>query len=129
MRVFSDSNSVFSGLGRYRIRTILIIAFSWTLIDIIVSLISENPHVFNPVKSITLREIFVFFMSAIMGYLFVFTLRDVFRQNSLWLNFLFTVCFWGKLYCWVKMQVTDPGDFVVFRDKYGTRKGFGNLFF
>ena len=89
MKIPLKTKSIFSGLSKYRFRTIFYIAIFWTLIDLIGTLITQDTHKLNPVKSLLVREVFVFLMSCIMGYLFVFTLKKVFRNNSLWVNFVF----------------------------------------
>ena len=89
MRSSSTSYSIFSGLGRYRIRTILIIAVFWTLIDIVAVLLFKDRNVKNPFGSSLLREIAVFIMSCVMGYLFVFRLKNVFSKQSVFINFIF----------------------------------------
>ena len=89
MRSSLKSYSIFSGLGRYRIRTILIIAIFWTLIDIIAVLLFRDVHVKSPIRSAFLREVAVFIMSCVMGYLFVFRLKNVFSKQSPVINFIF----------------------------------------
>ncbi len=82
------SYSHFSGLGKYRMRTIFYISIFWTLIDVMMMLLSDLEHLASPVKGILLREVFVFFMSLVLGYLFVFTLKKLFRRFPLWINFI-----------------------------------------
>ncbi|MEJ7626974.1 MAG: adenylate/guanylate cyclase domain-containing protein [Ferruginibacter sp.] len=89
MADLDKSYSNFSGLSKYRYRTILYIAIFWTIIDAIMMLLSDLEHLKNPVRGILLREVFVFVMSLILGYLFVFTLKKLFRKYPLWLNFIF----------------------------------------
>jgi adenylate cyclase len=89
MRSSSTSYSIFSGLGRYRIRTILFIALFWTLIDIVAIVLFKDHHVKSPIKSGLLREFAVFVMSCVMGYLFVFRLKNVFSRQSVFINFIF----------------------------------------
>ena len=84
-----SSYSIFSGVGKYRMRTILYIALFWTIIDIIGVLLFKDNTIKSPFKSAFLREIAVFFMSCVMGYLFVITLRNVFRKQSPFINFIF----------------------------------------
>lgn len=83
------SNSRFSGVGKYKARTILSIAVFWTLIDVIVIVLLRTGTTRSPFQSIILREVAVFIMSAVMGYLFVYTLKNVFRKRSVFINFLF----------------------------------------
>lgn len=89
MKSLNSSYSIFSGAGKYRMRTILYIAVFWTLIDIIVILLVKNGNTASQIKSLLLREIAVFIMSCVMGYLFVFTLKNVFRNQSPFVNFIF----------------------------------------
>jgi adenylate cyclase len=84
-----QSYSYFSGLRKYRWRTIFYIAIFWTIIDAIMLAVSDMRHLPNPMRTIFLREIFVFLMSLVMGYLFIFTLKKIFRKYPLWLNFIF----------------------------------------
>jgi adenylate cyclase len=89
MKIGQRSYNVFSGAGRYRIRTILFISFCWTIIDLLTILItdiSQFPALFH---SMVLREVLVFVMSLIMGYLFVFALKTIFKNYPLWLSFIF----------------------------------------
>lgn len=89
MKSSKPSYSFFSGVGKYRIRIILYIAVFWTLIDIVAVLLFKETDIKSPFKSGILREVAVFLMSCIMGYLFVFTLKNVFRKQSPFINFIF----------------------------------------
>ncbi|MEO6540423.1 MAG: adenylate/guanylate cyclase domain-containing protein [Ferruginibacter sp.] len=89
MRSIPSSYSIFSGLGKYRIRSIFIIAIFWTAIDIIAVQLFKDSENTSPFKSSLLREVAVFIMSCVMGYLFVFTLKNVFRKQSPFTNFIF----------------------------------------
>lgn len=77
-----------TGLSRYRIKTILVIAVFWTLIDFLLLMLTDITHLPNPMRSVVAREVLVFLMSFILGYLFVFTLKSIFRKFPLWINFL-----------------------------------------
>ncbi|MEO5944381.1 MAG: adenylate/guanylate cyclase domain-containing protein [Ferruginibacter sp.] len=79
--------AVFSSLSRFRIRRVIYIAFFWTIIDIVASLLLDY-LADHTLVSLFVRECLVFVMSLIMGYLFVFTLKHVFRNDALWKNFL-----------------------------------------
>lgn len=81
------SYSIFSGVSKYRFRRVLYIAMFWTSIDIIVSLLNNYQFLNSPL-SLLVRTCLVFLMSLVMGYMFVFTLRGIFRDSSLWVNFL-----------------------------------------
>jgi len=87
MLATENTYSVLTGAGRYRFRRVLYIALFWTLIDIVVQLLNNylNQH---DLLSLFIRGLLVFLMSLIMGYLFVFTLKNIFRKSPLWINFL-----------------------------------------
>ncbi len=88
MKSLVSSYSFFSGLNKYRIRAILFIAVAWTLIDImVVLLLSDGNH--KPFKFHLVRESAVFIISGLIGYLFVFALKNVFRTRSPLYNFVF----------------------------------------
>ena len=89
MKSDTSSYSIFSGVGKYRLRTILYIAFFWTAIDIVVTLLLKDGNTNSPFQSIVLRELAVFLMSCIMGYLFVFTLKNALRNKPPFVNFIF----------------------------------------
>jgi adenylate cyclase len=82
------SYSLFSGVSKYRFRSILYIALFWTIIDLIVSLISRQSYIERPLSAFLLRGFLVFIFSFMMGYLFIFTLKNIVRNGSLWINFL-----------------------------------------
>ncbi|HMK03360.1 MAG TPA: adenylate/guanylate cyclase domain-containing protein [Ferruginibacter sp.] len=88
MRSLISYKSIFSGVARYRLRTILYIAIFWTVIDILVTLMVKDREIVNMLKSLPLRETIVFIMSCMMGYLFVFTLKDELRSNPPLVNFI-----------------------------------------
>lgn len=75
-----------SMLKKYRYRLVLFIAVLWTSIDFAVVFI------FNTLPKegmqFVLREVIVFIMSAVMGYLLVFVLRKLFRRYQLWVGLL-----------------------------------------
>jgi adenylate cyclase len=88
MTSIKKSYSFLTNFSKYKIKTILYIALFWTLIDTIVVLFFKDAHLKSPIKSHILREVAVFIMSGIMGYLFVYTLKNVFRNKSILVNFL-----------------------------------------
>ena len=88
MKTLASSYSNFSGLGRYRMKTILYIGVFWTLIDsIVVLLLKDGNH--KPFSFHLIRESAVFMISCLIGYLFVFGLKNVFRRQSPLVNFIF----------------------------------------
>ncbi len=92
MKTLASSYSAFSGLGKYLLRTILYIAIFWTLIDVIVVLLLKDGNN-KPFKFHLVRETAVFIFSGFIGYLFVFTLKNVFRKKSPLVNFIFKSLF------------------------------------
>lgn len=75
-----------SNLNKIRLRTVIYIGFFWTAIDFIIVLLRNDQEVHT--KSLWLREIIMFSISLIMGYIFVYKLRKMLRHLPLWLNFL-----------------------------------------
>ena len=80
--------SIFSGVSKYRFRSILYIAIFWTVIDLIVSLITRHSYIERPLNAFLIRALLVFLFSFLMSYLFTFTLKSLVRNGSLWINFL-----------------------------------------
>lgn len=78
--------SIFQGIKKYRIRRVVFIALFWTLIDSISTILDYNANESHE-KSIVIRALLVFMMSGIMGYLFVYTLRNVFKNRPILVNF------------------------------------------
>ncbi len=89
MKFLTSSNSIFSGVDKYRMRTILYIAVFWTVIDIMVTLLVKERDIDLSLKALPLRETVVFIMSCLMGYLFVFKLRNELHNNPPLVNFIF----------------------------------------
>jgi adenylate cyclase len=79
--------SIFSGVSKYRFRRILYIALFWTAIDLVAAVLNDYNSIHND-YSLLIRSVLVFFMSLFMGYLFVFTLKSIFKRSPLWINFL-----------------------------------------
>jgi adenylate cyclase len=87
----------FTVIRRYRWRWVMIIAVSWTLIDLMLwgaRAAVPQPAAFEDAsdpRSLSyamLRIGVVFVMSGVMGYLLVFKFRLLFRNKSLWANFV-----------------------------------------
>ena len=78
--------SIFQGIKKYRVRRVFFIALFWTLIDSFATILNYNT-LENHSKSILVRALLVFIMSGIMGYLFVYTLRNIFKNKPIILNF------------------------------------------
>lgn len=87
MKTILLSYSLLSGFERYKVRTVLYIALAWTLIDSIVMLLRDDDLVTS--QFFLVRETTVFIISCFMGYLFVFTLRNLFLRQPLFLNFIY----------------------------------------
>ena len=75
-----------SNVSKIRFRTVVSIAFFWTVIDFIIVILRTDEQVH--VNSLLFREIFIFTVSLIMGYFFVYKLRRQLRHYPLWLNFV-----------------------------------------
>jgi len=86
----------FSVIRQYRIKMILSIAVSWTVIDMfffIFRILTATPSktaLFpnKTIATILLREINVFFISLCMGYALVFLLKNLLRNSSVFINIL-----------------------------------------
>lgn len=87
----------FSVLGKYRFKLILVIAVIWTLIDTLYILIRfkwlyiPSRYYFfeyNESWAIALRELIVFIMSFLIGYVLVFNFKRNSRNLPLWMNFI-----------------------------------------
>jgi adenylate cyclase len=80
----------FSQINVLRIKTVMFIAIFWTAVDLVIFLMNPHPQ-YHP-NSIWTREIFIFLVSLVMGYLIVFRLRRFFRRFPLWMNFFTKSC-------------------------------------
>ena len=88
MILFKNKLFRISNITKYRIRSVLFIAFFWTLTDwIVVLLRNQEVNRINREHSLWIREILIFILSIIMGYLFVYKLKKLLRHYPLWLNF------------------------------------------
>jgi adenylate cyclase len=72
-----------TSIRKFHIRTVVFIAVSWTLTDIIVVLVFNNLPSVNKFSSLLLRESIVFISSLIMGNLLVVQLRRWLRNFNL----------------------------------------------
>jgi adenylate cyclase len=75
-----------SNVDKIRIKTIIFIAFFWTLIDLVIALLREDTEI-RP-NSLWFRETLIFAVSLIMAYLFVYRLKKMFHHFPLWISFL-----------------------------------------
>ncbi len=81
------SYTVFSGITKFRFRRVLYIALFWTAIDLVS--IGLNFNVYdNQARSFLVRSMLVFCMSSVMGYFFVFSLKNIYPSRGLFINFL-----------------------------------------
>ncbi len=89
MKLFRYRWFKISNITKYRIRSVLFIAFFWTVTDwITVLLRNQNADQVVRVNSLWTRELLMFMLSIIMGYLFVYKLKKFLRHYPLWLNFV-----------------------------------------
>ncbi|MEP6951519.1 MAG: adenylate/guanylate cyclase domain-containing protein [Ginsengibacter sp.] len=75
-----------SNVNKIRFRTVIYVAVFWTAIDFVIVLLREDQQVHA--KALWFREVFIFLVSIIMGYLFVFRLKKMLRHFPLWVSFL-----------------------------------------
>lgn len=92
--------SIFSSisvLNKFRFKLILLIALTWVTLDTFYILIRFKwLHIYsryyffeyNEPWAIIIREIVIFFMSALMGYVLVFNFKRNIRNFPLWFNFI-----------------------------------------
>lgn len=76
-----------SNVNKYRLKSIFYIAVFWTVTDYIVMLLRNQSDKLHPTRSLFLREVLIFLVSLVMGYLFVYKLKKILRKYPLWLNF------------------------------------------
>lgn len=75
-----------SPVNKLRIKTVLFIGLFWTAVDFVIFLLDPNLHLEK--KTLWAREIFMFLLSLVMGYLIVYRLKRFLRKHALWMNFL-----------------------------------------
>jgi adenylate cyclase len=97
MKLPKSISARFSVLNKFRFKLILLIAVVWTMLDTLYILIrfkwlhiSSRYYFFeyNEPWAIALREIIVFIMSFIIGYVLVFNFKRNSRNLPLWMNFV-----------------------------------------
>ncbi len=76
-----------TSISKFRVRRIAYIALFWMLIDLVIKLLDLNFPSHEAIESLALREVLVFFMSLVMGYMFVYTLPSLFIRSPLIVNF------------------------------------------
>ena len=75
-----------------RLKSLLYISIFWTLTDYVVLLFREETNSLHPIKSMAVREVIIFLLSIIMGYMFVFRLKKILHNYPLWINFVLKSC-------------------------------------
>jgi adenylate cyclase len=75
-----------SRVNQLRIKTVLFIAAFWTAIDYVIFIMSEDVQYHR--YSIWTRELFMFLVSMVMAYIFVYRFKNLLRGYPLWINFL-----------------------------------------
>jgi len=97
MKPIRPISTGFSVIKRYKLRMILIVAASWTVIDSLFYILrlTEQPipskySLFQKhnTQTILLRELNVFFLAMLSAYFLVFFMKNFFRTSSLWINML-----------------------------------------
>jgi adenylate cyclase len=89
MKLFRYRWFKISNITKYRIRSVLFIAICWTLTDwITVLLRNQEIDKIHREHSLWMRELLMFVLSIIMGYLFVYKFKKFLRHYPLWLNFV-----------------------------------------
>ena len=86
MKITSSSYSFISGFVKYKLRTALYIALAWTLIDSVIVLLMPEPIT---LRYFLVRETTVFIIGCFIAYLFVFAMRNWFREQPPFINFVF----------------------------------------
>lgn len=81
-----------SNVDKYRWRSVIFVAFLWTLVDFIMLLLRDERTDYKAANSVWFREALVFAVSVLMGYLFVYKLKKVLRTYPLWINFILKSC-------------------------------------
>src|SRR6185295_17547808 len=95
MRPIRPISTGFSVIKRYKLRMILVVAASWTIIDSLFYILrlteQRVPSKYSlfqkhTVQTIMLRELNVFFLAMLSAYFLVFFMKNFFRKSSLWVN-------------------------------------------
>ncbi len=85
MKIFNHHFKI-SHVNRYKILSVLYISLFWTFIDFFIVLV-KNTDKDNHIKNLWIRELLIFSISVMIGYLFIFKLKKILRSYPLWLNF------------------------------------------
>ena len=84
MRIF-NYNFKISNVNKFRILSVIYISLFWTIIDFLIVLVRNQDD--NATKSLWVRELLIFLISLMIGYLFIFKLKKILRNYPLWINF------------------------------------------
>lgn len=79
-----------SGVRKIALRTVFLVALFWTAIDFVILLLQDDRQVHH--STLFFREVLLFTVSLIMGYLFVYRMKHIFSNLPLWVNFLLRSC-------------------------------------
>src|SRR5688500_13683316 len=97
MKLFKSIAGKFSAVNKYRSKLILVIAAIWTLVDTLYTVVRFNFldiqtryyfFEYQELNPILLREVIIFFMSGMIGYVLVLKFKRNTRNLPLWFNFL-----------------------------------------
>lgn len=88
MKLFKNKSLRISNVTKHRVRSIMFIAVIWTLTDFAAVLMRNDSGLQNATRNLWLREILIFVVSIIMGYLFVYKLKKILRNYPLWLTYI-----------------------------------------
>jgi adenylate cyclase len=97
MKPIRPISTGFSVINRYKLRMILIVAASWTVIDSLFYILrlteQTTPSKYSlfqkhNTQTILLRELNVFFLAMLSAYFLVFFMKNFFRTSSLLINML-----------------------------------------
>jgi len=88
MKIFNRYYLKISNVNKFRILSVIYISVFWTVMDLLIALV-RNEGNDDPLKALWVRELLIFSISLMMGYLFVFKLKKILRNYPLWLNFFF----------------------------------------
>lgn len=97
MKLFKSIAGKLSAINKYRYKLILVIAFTWTFVDTLYTVVRYNFldiqsryyfFEYNDFQSVFLREVIVFCMTAIIGNVLVLNFKRNSRNLPLWFNFL-----------------------------------------
>jgi adenylate cyclase len=95
MKPIRPISTGFSVIKRYKLRMILIVATSWTIIDTLFYILRWTEQLTpskyslfqkHTAQTILLREANVFFLAMLSAYFLVYFMKNFFRKTPLWIN-------------------------------------------